>query len=177
MEQSTNTQWKSVFTEVLLYLDMIIFFLNAPLHSFPPPWSTADSSYIIIECLFSFLSLLSLCHTHWLPLTPSSPSPLSLAGVSPCENLIMFCYWTCKLNWTESYSPGLSQSACIVFMYECGCTCMRACLCVCRYLYVWSVVNKSGRAPSGWQCPGGEIFPFFRALGNCGSSMIWPGCW
>lgn len=68
-----------------------------------------------------------LIHYHWVdfffpspssvshPLTPSHhpPPPCFLVGGPQCENLIMFCYWTCKLNWTESHSPGLSKCCCI----------------------------------------------------------------
>lgn len=101
-----------------------------------------------------------LIHYHWVPflfpspspcVTPtdspshSPPPPLSLAGVSWCENLIMFCYWTCKLNWTESYSLGVSQCVCIVFLCECGCTCIHASLCVprCAHSDQWWI-NQEG---------------------------------
>lgn len=127
---------------------------------FSPRHRALQTAHTLSLSAFSlFLPLLRVTPTD----SPSHrpPPPLSRAGVSQCENLIMFCYWTCKLNWTESYSPGLSQRACIVFLREVGCTCVHALfVCMRRYLYVWSVVNKSGRAPSVWQCPGGEIFPF-----------------
>lgn len=73
---------------------------------------------------------LSLCHTHQLP---SSHRPLprhSLAGVPQCEKLIMFCYWTCKLNWTESLSPGLHCAFVWVSMH------MHTCLCLCVWIPV-----------------------------------------
>ena len=132
----TTTQWESVFTEVSLYPDMIIFFLNASLHS--PPHTIEHYRQLIhyhwVPFLFSFP--FSVSH----PLTPPShrpPPPLSRAGVSQCENLIMFCYWTCKLNWTESYSPGLSRRACIVFLCEGGRTSVCALfVCVCAQIPV-----------------------------------------
>lgn len=73
---SIVSQYKSVFTEVFLYPDMIIFFLNAPLRSFLIPQSRADSSYIIIERLFLSPPL------HGPPPAPPfcSPSPLSVAA-------------------------------------------------------------------------------------------------
>lgn len=123
---------------------------------FSPRHRALQTAHTLSLSAFSlFLPLLRVTPTD----SPSHrpPPPLSRAGVSQCENLIMFCYWTCKLNWTESYSPGLSQRAFIVFSGEAGHTRV---VCVRRYLNVWSVVNKSGRAPSVWQCPGGEIFPF-----------------
>lgn len=109
----------------------------------PPPWSTADSSYIIIECLFSFPSP-SFSVSHLLTPPHCSPPP-SLTRVSQCENLIMFYCWTCKLNWTASCSLSLSQ---------CFMNCVFVLVLI---MYVWfyvhfcSVAKESKRAWSIWQ--------------------------
>lgn len=84
---------------------MIIFFLNAPLHSFLIPQSRADSSYIIIERLLSLSPTIFLHHS-----LLSAPRDHSLQ-LPRCENLPVFCCWTCKPDWTKSNSAGLRQRA------------------------------------------------------------------
>lgn len=100
----------------------------------------------------------SPCHT------PSHrpPPPLSLAGVSQCENLIMFCYWTCKLNWTESYSPGLSQCV-FVWVWMHVHTCLFVCVCAgtCMCDQWW--INQEGLH----QCDSAQVVRFspFSSIG------------
>lgn len=123
--------------------DNLLFKCTAAL--FPPPWSTADSSYIIIECLFSFLTpSFSMSH----PLNPPPPP-------SPCHSLQLECL-SVKTSLCSATGPANSigqqvivqvwaSVSAIVFLFECGCTCIHFCF-VCVHVPVCGLwwMNQKG---------------------------------
>lgn len=133
---------------------MIIFFLNAPLH--PSPSTSEHRRQLIHYRRVPFSP--SACHTRRLPSCRPLP-PLSPAEVSWCENLIMVCHRSCKLNWTKSRKTGpepvLRDAQ--TDPHVCG--------------QRW--INHEGGSisvtvPRCWD------FPPFQAGGNGGNGAIWP---
>lgn len=89
----------------------------------PVPWH----DNLLFKCTAAFLPYTTeqsrqLIHYHWAPsFSPSHHFSYTIPSFSAppdhslqlprCENLPVFCCWTCKPDWTKSNSAGLRQRA------------------------------------------------------------------
>ena len=134
----TTTQWESVFTEVSLYPDMIIFFLNASLHSPPPHYRALQTAHTLSLSAFSlFLPLLCVTPTD-SPLTPSSPATLSSWSVSVWKpHYVLLLDLQTQLDRELQSRSELARLHCVFvrgWTHEhmcsvCVCVCADTCMC------------------------------------------------
>lgn len=175
-ERSTNTQWKSVFTEVLLYLDMIIFFLNAPLH--PSPYYRAlQTAHTLSLSAFSLSFPFSVSH----PLTPLVLSSPHHSHSLKCLSVkTLLCSATGPANTIGQRATVQARASTVPEL--CFCVSVDSAaytsVCVCADTCMYTISSEwimKGLHPSN----SAQVVRFspFKALGDCGSSAIWPSWW